>query len=103
MIAGDAFLYVRQALLAGAIARVEKQRDAAHEGEVGGIAVAGGVFAEGCVSAILFAVLDADPVGTAQVDPVFWSAILPLLAGKIDAHFLAFTAAFFDGSGAADF
>ena len=62
------------------VAGVEKEGDAAQEGEVGervGIAAAGGVLSEGGVAAVMVAVLDSCPVGTAQVDPVFRGTLFP--------------------------
>lgn len=85
---------------------MEKQGDAAKESEVGermGIAAAGGIFTEGGVTAVVVAVLDTGPVGTAQVDPIFRGAIFPELAGKIEALVLSLVAGFLDESCAADF
>src|ERR1019366_4233590 len=89
-----------------AIAGVEKQGDAAQEGEIGqhiGIAAASGVFAESSVAAVVIAVLDSSPVGAAQVDPVFRGAIDPELAGKIEALLLALVPGFLYQPRTADF
>lgn len=85
---------------------MKQQGDAAQEGEVGecvGIAAAGGVFTEGGVAAVVVAVLDSGPVGTAQVDPVFRGALFPGLAGQIEAILLALVAGFLYQPCAADF
>ena len=84
---------------------MEEEADAAKEGEVGdddGVAAAGAVFAESGVAAVVVAVFDAGPMGAAQGDPVFRGAMLPGLAGKIEAFFLALLAGLFDQPCAAD-
>lgn len=85
---------------------MEKQGHAAQEGEVGqeiGVAAARGIFAQRSVTAVVVAVLDSSPVGTAQVDPALRGAIFPELAGKIEALLLTLVAGFLDEPCAADF
>jgi hypothetical protein len=51
----------------------------------------------------VISIFNTGPVGSAQVDPVFWGAISPALAGKIEALFLALMASFLNEPCAADF
>jgi hypothetical protein len=103
---GQSFGFAGEAGELGAVAGVEEEADAAQKGEIGedvGVSAAGAVFAQSGVAAVVVAIFDASPVGADQVDPVFRAAMIPGLAGEVEAFFVALLVGLFEQSGAADF